>query len=546
MAVSKGTGSRSQRRLTARSKFRAVQAMRFISSRQFISHNELFRSNDIKSSGLYLFCLSELQELRLPCSEDTLADAIGYNLHIRENDPPADLVPNPSPLVTTWLHDDGNNSDVCELARDVLLASSGILCDGLLQCTGSNQLDSLWNAIVKCMVHNGHIKALLHTLSVCDHMIVPMLQNDVLNNEISRILCRIANDAATRIHQVTEIISTRQNSCADIHLPGDSDCKTAPETENENSTSQSSKVILNTRNVVLLSHIKCAGSDHWETSPEDVGLTALRVARCWRLLGKCHSTFSIDYSLHEQTSAVQGGMSQMILMNSLKDTSLRLISAAQKLGCSVVKTVEDEALRDALAVAAQQCAVACFCVLRSLAETMGISNVISGFSLGDGSRWLGVTSLIGEHMIEFLDCVLKASQGSVATDTTTDNMLMTLISIRVLESFFSEFPHDVVIHVLNKLCNVTPRQDTADNSKILESNQDDNCDENVRIHVIQEIIRCCACSNNAIGKTDGCSIFRDKNSIFGVVFDWLSYRFDFKLSYQCWPLIIYKWMLLFI
>jgi hypothetical protein len=153
LAVGKGASNRSQRRLTARSKFRAVQAIRFLPDLSLLTQQQqgqnseeqlrwlpLLRNADyLRSLRGFLFCLAELQELRIPCSEETLAYALQHDPNAYSAPPAASGVPVvqssavvPSAaasservvsLVNTWIHDEGHHSDVCELARDLLLIS---------------------------------------------------------------------------------------------------------------------------------------------------------------------------------------------------------------------------------------------------------------------------------------------------------------------------------------------------------------------------------------------------------------------------------------
>lgn len=79
-----GGKSGKARRFTCRSKFRAIQALRFCpppnageEKNQFVSYSWTSEDNDLWS---FLYCMSELQELRLPCSEETLGEALGVSL----------------------------------------------------------------------------------------------------------------------------------------------------------------------------------------------------------------------------------------------------------------------------------------------------------------------------------------------------------------------------------------------------------------------------------------------------------------------------------
>jgi hypothetical protein len=97
------------KRNTARSRFRAVQALRFI-----------YEDWNIFSSTHWrlLYCLSEVQELRLSCSEDTLAEGLGCVvasdvLSIKHSESKN----NYRLLIRTLLRDEGHESSVSELCR---------------------------------------------------------------------------------------------------------------------------------------------------------------------------------------------------------------------------------------------------------------------------------------------------------------------------------------------------------------------------------------------------------------------------------------------
>jgi hypothetical protein len=111
-----------QRRFSARSKFKAIQALRFIS----ILNEDHKWTDDCNSLWRYLYCISEMQELRLPCSEETLAEAIGYNAQVSSDtisstgDMAMPVEPDPRLLVRTFLRDEGQQSAVSELCRSVI------------------------------------------------------------------------------------------------------------------------------------------------------------------------------------------------------------------------------------------------------------------------------------------------------------------------------------------------------------------------------------------------------------------------------------------
>ena len=514
MAVSKGSGARSQRRLTARSKLRAIQAVLFTGhSPPVCTPNSSGTASGtgpvqvpVRALGGFLFCLAEMQELRLPSTEATLAAAVGF--HLGEADAmasPSEVVPNPSPLVSTWLHDEGHHADVCELARDVLLAASvgsegpagaGAAGGGRGALTPIS-LAALWTDLFTCMVRNGHTKALLHSLAVCDQQIAALFVNPYLNNQLFKILSRVAKDTATRLDQVAELLTARQSATGSSSAKSGSTkekAKLPHETTREDSSASSSAPSLTakTHNVLLLSYNCSVGAEHWESPPEDVALTAARVARCWVVLGRTHTRFALDPSLLYARTDEQSHCRREF-MTSLQETALHLLSAAQGVGvggCASasagVEPLEDRALRDVLAEAAQQCAVASFGVLRNLAEELVVLSVVSQNSQslsstmrGRTDKWLGIASLVGGHVVQFLRDALLLSASLARTLATggggggvqvsslqaeaeaeTDSPLTaasaaaTANSFRVLEALFAEFPDHILVLFLNQLCSI--------------------------------------------------------------------------------------------
>lgn len=159
-ALAKSGGkSGKARRFTARSKFRAIQALKFLPAASThvdsdsVSYDWSVEDNDLWS---FLYCSSELQELRLPCSEEALGFSLGISLgegqHIVQ-DPKLTDSHDPRLLIRTLLRDEGAQSDVSELCRDILL------------CSGATKAGSeIWEDLLAHMEINGHHRALLDTL----------------------------------------------------------------------------------------------------------------------------------------------------------------------------------------------------------------------------------------------------------------------------------------------------------------------------------------------------------------------------------------------
>ncbi len=76
-SVTRGKGVRVMRRLTARSKYRSVQSLFYLQS---ATAQSVLIMAELTSYKSCLYCLSELQEIRLPCSEESLLDAMGMKI----------------------------------------------------------------------------------------------------------------------------------------------------------------------------------------------------------------------------------------------------------------------------------------------------------------------------------------------------------------------------------------------------------------------------------------------------------------------------------
>lgn len=557
MAVSKGTGARSQRRLTARSKLRAIQAILFTKhavppSREGCKDGSNVSS--VRSLGRYLFCLAEQQELRLSCSEETLADAVGFSLSDSFVDSGGGT-PNPSPLVSTWLHDEGHHSDVCELARDVLLSASAAMpcaAPGII-----DKLTPLWTSLFSCMVRHGHIKALIHSLSICDHKIFLIFGNPSLNSDIFRILVRVADDAAIRIQQVAELLAARR--CTTIHD------ENIQATDDGGSKVDSASMLSRTHNVLLLSHNCSVGADHWDTPPEDVGLTAQRVARCWTVLGKGAVSFSVGSSLI-CASAEEKTTHKREFLDRMKETSLHLLAAAQAVGACALDfgAADDLALRDVLSSAAQQCATSSLVVMRNVAEGLHvqfasnhrIQRAIDTSSEDD--KWVGVVGFLGEHVVNFLAQSLTFSLNGASQENKCTEALFSTSSYLVLDFVIAEFPSSVVEKFLNRLCGinsqaagsgtmsappVVSKSLTFDDDETPAPDRDANL---VAYHFIEEIIRCSAnfaLSSSALagGEQRANLQFTQKGKSFTVIFNWMFNRqvpFSAHMFYHCFDFLM--------
>jgi hypothetical protein len=233
-------------------------------------------------------------------------------------------------------------------------------------------------------------------------------------------------------------------------------------------------------------------------------------------------------------------------MESLKETSLHLLASAHAVSTSVrpagagagVGGGDDWALRDVLAAAAQQCALASLGVLRNLAEELELCVLSSDMQLlspsqsptSDQDKWLGVVSFVGEHVVRFLASSLSSSQGRVTAGSAClddESAVTAANSFQVLEALFSEFPDHVVVIFLNQLCKIMVRGVGGEGcvcgttappviSKSLvftDADDDDDCTDTLlsssadsSFHFIEEIIRCCACSAAASSSSSASSM----------------------------------------
>ena len=143
-----GNQVRTFKRFTSRSRLRASIALLLFP--YSISTNVTGSSinvstdlNDILNYTNYLYCLSEMQEIRLSSSEDSLLDALGYMneittkpstnttiVQLRDkilsgvtgtNTTSFSPLSSGRSLILTWLHDEGQHRDVIELAADVFV-----------------------------------------------------------------------------------------------------------------------------------------------------------------------------------------------------------------------------------------------------------------------------------------------------------------------------------------------------------------------------------------------------------------------------------------
>ena len=149
------------------SRYRAAQALLFLGETG--SENENFTA-----MRNFYFCLSDLEEVRLPFNRDAIYNGIVGDSSLLQ-------------MVLTWIHDDGYHADVTEVCRDLLLASH-------------REELTAWQRLLSCMIQHRHIKALWHTIAILStksffpSLIVDAylqktvdLMNDVLSEALERL-----------------------------------------------------------------------------------------------------------------------------------------------------------------------------------------------------------------------------------------------------------------------------------------------------------------------------------------------------------------------
>lgn len=150
----------SNKKISLRTRLRASMALWFLERYDWVYNgseaSSVILDSDIqreKKILLYLFCLVELSETRLPCSPESLASAMRVTT---EGNGAASLAVEGEEaisLVKTWLFDEGHVEEVVELCRDVLLCT-GVLCQ------------ATWELLMSRMDSNSHYRTLMCTLTL--------------------------------------------------------------------------------------------------------------------------------------------------------------------------------------------------------------------------------------------------------------------------------------------------------------------------------------------------------------------------------------------
>lgn len=195
----RGKGIRVMRRLTGRSRLRSALALRFLG----LSHTgngsdcSLPDSSDLGNYVSYLYCMSEMHEIRLTSSEDSLLQAFGfrleeYNLHSVDSNAIKGCA-NPRSLVRTWIQDEGIHLEVVELSRDLLLL-----------CNVTDE--SIWYYLIDHMLKCGLQRVLCVTCTMIIHRnILTEICFGSIGLEVLKALICLNEAASVKIEQVNPI-----------------------------------------------------------------------------------------------------------------------------------------------------------------------------------------------------------------------------------------------------------------------------------------------------------------------------------------------------
>lgn len=272
-SVIRGKGVRVMRRLTARSKYRAAQSLFYLQSATL---NSAAAMTELTSYKSYLYCLSELQEIRLPCTEESLLDAMGLKIvDFKMTTVAACGEPSaadPKALVRTWIHDEGAHTEVVELARDLLV-------------TTRYQDAGIWFHLVGHMVAKGMHRALLQSLlmvrgaAVFADMCFGMLGSDIVAS-----LAKVCADATARAEQVLQLAEARsgetvrqssdwlwinQQGVASVLTPASTPTG-APSSSTAASSTTAKEGVASHHRVLLLPRLAGRPGDWEEGAPEDL------------------------------------------------------------------------------------------------------------------------------------------------------------------------------------------------------------------------------------------------------------------------------------
>lgn len=209
----KGNNPRTMRRLTARSKLRAAQALLLLRTLPIQSSSSQSTSllqavglslRDLQKRHIYLYCFAELQETRLLCSEESLSDALGIKFCTTDTgySKVQVTVSNPKPLVRTWVHDEGALTEAMELSRDVLLTA---------QITDA----SIWKTVLSTLLHHGHGRPLLQTLLnlINANLLQSILHDESeLRNQLTAYVSRFVEEAAEKLGQIWDVVRLKVKS----------------------------------------------------------------------------------------------------------------------------------------------------------------------------------------------------------------------------------------------------------------------------------------------------------------------------------------------
>jgi len=236
------------RRLTARSKLRAAQALLLMRSLSLQSSSPQQSGatvlqaigsslHDLRRRHMYLYCFAELQETRLLCSEESLSDALGIKLNPNNNGHEKVRVTkgDPRPLVHTWIHDEGALTEAMELSRDVLFAA---------RVTDV----SIWKMVLTTLLHHDQGRPLLQTLLnlISDNLLQSVLHEEIeLRNQLTAYVTRFVEEEAEKLEQIWDVVRLKvQSSMAESAASQAKLAKTGSVNNNKSDMSISKQEIL--------------------------------------------------------------------------------------------------------------------------------------------------------------------------------------------------------------------------------------------------------------------------------------------------------------
>lgn len=361
------------RRFTPRSRFRACQSLQFSEPRINELNSTMASDKQIDLISLtyirnFVFCLAELHELRLPCADTTIAHAIGLRGLPDEGSNGQSIEAtsqdfnscNPCPLINTWLHDEGEHADVCELARDVLVVSNW-----------SNL--AIWCTLITHMHNKNFMRAIINTFSILRNkpffyelvsriQIKPIVSSAVLNT--FNIIC-LKSDQVFKFISICyslkpfifylQIVDVIKNRISNTKEPSSEIIPVSKLSEsvnnfslldlssvNAHSSSSGNKTISSQqqvekskRHVSLVGQTRCYTSGKWDEAPEDLCLLISTIQMLWNV-----AIDLLDSSRNKRISFLRGVDAGILrLIKSAVD-----LEAINKVGDDLVNLLCEESI----------------------------------------------------------------------------------------------------------------------------------------------------------------------------------------------------------